>query len=100
MNSIQLSYEDADPAIRIPQLIDAYFQYVNELYEDGARKFLFIGVPPFDRSPPYIAKAPQDAQKCSDFINEYNLQLATQINDWAGTHPDVSEFDIQTCFHR
>ena len=97
MNSIQFSYEDADPAIRIPQLIDAYFRYVNELYEDGARRFLFMGVPPFDRSPPYVAKAPQDAQKCSNFINEYNLELAKQIIDWAGTHPDVSKSDFQSC---
>ncbi|CAF9913776.1 MAG: hypothetical protein HETSPECPRED_001657 [Heterodermia speciosa] len=89
INDIQFSFEDADPAIRIPQLIDAYFRYVNEMYDDGARRFLFMGVPPFDRSPPYIAKAPQDAQKCSDFINGYNLELAKQANDWAGTHPDA-----------
>ena len=99
MNSIQFSYEDADPAIRIPQLIDAYFQYVNELYEDGARKFLLIGVPPFDRSPPHIAKAPQDAQKCSDFINGYNLELAKRTTEWAGIHSDVSKSGFQSCSH-
>ncbi|KAG7007884.1 hypothetical protein G7Y79_00008g025220 [Physcia stellaris] len=102
INDIQSSYKDSDPATRIPELLDAYFQYVNELYDDGARRFLFIGIPPFDRSPPYISKGQEDAKRCSDYINNFNGALAQRINHWAGARvdADISIYDFHAWMTR
>ena len=70
-------------------LLQAYFHYIDELHTSGARNFLFVGVPPVDRSPPILARGEQDAASCSQYINTYNLQLAQKVQDWSATNLDV-----------
>ncbi|MCJ1458624.1 hypothetical protein MMC28_008998 [Mycoblastus sanguinarius] len=93
INDIFGSYEnkDIDPAVQIPKLLDAYFSYVDELHRTGARKFLFVGVPPVDRSPYIMARGAADAASCSNWVNSYNLRLAGSVNEWAAANPDSTK---------
>ena len=86
INDVDASHATTDPAVQIPKLMNAYFTYVGELYNAGARKFLFISVPPVDRSPAF---AGTDTANQSQTIDAYNVQLAAEIQSFAAAHADV-----------
>ena len=91
--SVLHSYENIPAATQVPKLLDAYFSYVEQLYKDGGRKFLFLNLNPFDRSPPLLAKGANNAASCSAYSKEYNTQLERRVKDWSSNHKDVS-FDF------
>lgn len=91
--SLQFSL-DADITVRIPELLDSYFALTQQLYDTGARKFLFIGVPPFDRNP---GLAGTDTTNLANWINEFNGQLGlSRVQAFASANPDVSD-DFFSC---
>ena len=87
--SIDLSYQSDASAHKVPTLLQAYFQYVDELHATGARNFLFVNVPPFNRSPARQARGAQDAATCSKSIHTYNSQLAQGVQNWSAANTDV-----------
>ena len=64
-------------------VLDSYFNLAANLYNAGARRFLFIGVPPVDRSPVGCNSDSCDPSVCSDIINSFNGQLAGRVEPWA-----------------
>ena len=93
MESIDLSYQGDPSADKVSPLLEAYFHYVDELHASGARNFLFVNVPPFDRSPARQARGAQDAANCSKSIHTYNSQLAQEVQNWSAANADV-RFDF------
>ena len=86
-----IDFSNLDPATEVPVLLDAYFEYVNELLAVGAQKILFINLPPTNRSPPYLGQSADMASKMANFINTYNQQLTARIlGSWRNDHPEVS----------
>ncbi|KAI0797026.1 hypothetical protein C8Q75DRAFT_743074 [Abortiporus biennis] len=67
--------------------IKKLFLYQEKLYDNGARNFLFIDVPPINRAP----AMPQDfeVEKASSFIN-WNTCLKQHITEFSSTHPDIT----------
>jgi len=71
-------------------LIDAYFALVEKLYEAGARNFLFINVPPIQRSPLMIRYTDVAGLKVQETVIEgFNSRLAEKIASFEGSHPGV-----------
>ena len=64
-------------------LLNSYFNLATNLYNAGARKFLFIGVPPVDRSPVACNTDSCDGTTCSNIINSFNGELASMVTPWA-----------------
>ena len=89
LESIGLSYQSDPSADNVSALLQAYFHYVDELHGSGARNFLFVNVPPFNRSPAIQARGAQDAANCSKSIHTYNSQLAQQVQSWSAANADV-----------
>jgi phospholipase/lecithinase/hemolysin len=69
-------------------LLKAQFSLVNKLYRAGARKFLFINVPPTDRSPFMIAQGDWTVDRLRPIVVTHNKKLAAAAFKWRTTHPD------------
>ncbi|KAM6502927.1 hypothetical protein JOM56_002904 [Amanita muscaria] len=91
-------------------LLDSYFKLVEQLRhqpsaspsdsEAKARIFLFINVPPVDRSPRMLAKSVSDQEKERSIIAGFNDKLQTRIDRFKGNHADVRvwHWDSHTVF--
>ncbi|KAM6503116.1 hypothetical protein JOM56_000059 [Amanita muscaria] len=77
-------------------LLDSYFNLVEQLYayrechiQTGARFFLFINVPPVNRSPLVRARGVESQDTEKAVIQGYNDKLLTRISNFGQNHPDV-----------
>ncbi|KAG8909267.1 hypothetical protein FRC01_007034 [Tulasnella sp. 417] len=87
INDIGNSYTQGD---RTDTLLTAYFNQVQKLYDAGGRNFLFINVPPVDRSPLMITQSGASTEK--NIIISYNTKLASKIQAFKSSHPDVTTY--------
>ncbi|KAI0745782.1 hypothetical protein C8Q76DRAFT_780872 [Earliella scabrosa] len=62
------------------RLMDAYFAQVQKLVNVGARNFLFINVPPVDRSPLMIGQGANAQAAEKKVIAGYNAKLVTRAD--------------------
>jgi phospholipase/lecithinase/hemolysin len=76
-----------NPNTTVPILLDSYFNLVEQVYDSGARRFLFLTVPPTTRSPMISLK--DSANIHAAYVSLYNQQLTTRINKLQQVHPDV-----------
>ncbi|KII86056.1 carbohydrate esterase family 16 protein [Plicaturopsis crispa FD-325 SS-3] len=90
INDIGNSYtESGDRAAFSDTLLDAEFSLVQKLYDAGARNFLWINVPPVDRSPLTIANGASDAALEKTVIDGFNAKLAPKIKAFAANYTDA-----------
>ncbi|KAG6818611.1 hypothetical protein H0H93_003475 [Arthromyces matolae] len=72
------------------------------LYEEGARSFLFLTVPPTDRAPLFLQQGTQVVNRLHPLIANYNAQLATIVKNFQSKHRDLDQvtvFDTQRIFN-
>ncbi|KIK75956.1 carbohydrate esterase family 16 protein, partial [Paxillus rubicundulus Ve08.2h10] len=69
-------------------LMDRLFSQVANLYRNGARNFLFLTVPPTNRSPLVIAQGPKSVALIGTDIAAYNDQLTHRVRDFHANHTD------------
>ncbi|CAE6431237.1 unnamed protein product [Rhizoctonia solani] len=72
---------------RLPML----FGLQHDLYENGARNFLFLNLPPFDRSP-----GANYSQQVKGEIAKWNSALPTHIANFTATHKNATAFLYDT----
>ncbi|KAF8121981.1 carbohydrate esterase family 16 protein [Boletus edulis] len=83
-------------------LMDRLFSQVHDLYNAGARNFLFLTVPPTNRAPLFLEQGPQTAAQMGTDIANYNTQLAQSVRSFQANHTDlgsVTVFDTQPIFN-
>ncbi|EGN95673.1 carbohydrate esterase family 16 protein [Serpula lacrymans var. lacrymans S7.3] len=83
-------------------LMDRLFTQVEDLYQNGARSFLFVTVPPTDRAPLFLEQGPEAAAQMYSDIANYNTQLTQSVRTFEATHSDLSSvtvFDSQPIFN-
>ncbi|KAH7915318.1 carbohydrate esterase family 16 protein [Hygrophoropsis aurantiaca] len=83
-------------------LMDRLFTQVEDLYQTGARNFLFLTVPPTNRAPLFYEQGPAAAAQMGTDIANYNTQLTQSVRYFEATHPDVETvtvFDTQPIFN-
>ncbi|KAM5544881.1 hypothetical protein V8D89_001779 [Ganoderma adspersum] len=82
-------YQSGDRDAFSDVLLDSYFSQIQQLYDVGARNFLFINVPPVDRSPLMLAQS-ADAQALEKtVITGYNSKLAARAQSFAAANAGV-----------
>ncbi|KAI0262174.1 hypothetical protein BC834DRAFT_829225 [Gloeopeniophorella convolvens] len=81
-------------------LLNAYFNLVEKLYGTGARNFLFVNVPPVDRSPLMLGQATSAQVLEKSVILDFNQQLTAKIANLTATHTGVKtwQFDSNSAF--
>lgn len=60
-------------------LMDVYFGLVDKLYSTGARNFLFINVPPVNRSPLTVAQGDSAITTEKEALTSYNSKLVERV---------------------
>ncbi|KAF8550451.1 carbohydrate esterase family 16 protein [Imleria badia] len=78
------------------------FSQVDDLYEAGARNFLFLTVPPMNRAPLFLEQGPQTAAQMDTDIINYNTQLTQSMRNFQANHTDLGSvmvFDTQPIFN-
>ena len=75
---------------------------VEELYQDGARSFLFLTVPPTNRAPLLIEQGPTQVAKITASLADYNKQLMQNVHAFQAKHNDLDQvtvFDTRPVFN-
>lgn len=91
--------KNKDPLV-FEKSIDEYARLVGELYRSGARNFLFLTLPPVERTPMIIAWGSSKVRRVTADVAEWNRNLAKLVQDLEERHPDVTTFtyDIHKLF--
>lgn len=76
-----------------------YRLLIEKLYASGGRKFLFLNVPPTDRSPMVINEGPEAVKTYATWVKAYNDGLQSMIDDFKLSHNDV-RFHLLHCFRK
>ncbi|EIM80926.1 uncharacterized protein STEHIDRAFT_182917 [Stereum hirsutum FP-91666 SS1] len=83
-------YESGDRDAFSDVLLDAYFALVQKTVspctDAGARNFLFLNVPPVDRSPLMVPQGTAATSLEKSMITYYNAQLAVRATNFSSTH--------------
>ncbi|KAF9047805.1 hypothetical protein BJ165DRAFT_1344738, partial [Panaeolus papilionaceus] len=69
------------------QLLNSEFAQVKKLYDVGARNFLFVNVPPVDRSPQLLAQPTNNQAGLRTVIQGFNTRLAAKAAAFASANP-------------
>jgi len=71
--------------------MNAYAPLPEQLYKDGARKFLFINVPAFTRSPLVSggSYSQADIERHAAMVSAYNTALNETVTQFSQKHTDV-----------
>ncbi|KAK4054026.1 hypothetical protein OIO90_003671 [Microbotryomycetes sp. JL221] len=81
-----------DYEAKMNRLVDIYTEQVKRMIDGGARHFLMLPVPPFDRTP--LARTSPDHAKFVELVHTWNFRFydlaSTLQNEYAGT----AEFKI------
>ncbi|KAL9000873.1 MAG: hypothetical protein Q9169_000628 [Polycauliona sp. 2 TL-2023] len=96
-----LSYGQRNSTLNF-QLIKSYENLVHQLYAAGARNFLFMNVPPVDRSPGQLARDKASQQSMAGYIGEFNFRLILLVYNLAVHYPATTVwlFDTNWLFAR
>jgi len=101
INDIGNSYGNGgDRSAFSDTLLNAYFALVQKLYNVGARNFLFVNVPPIDRSPLMLAQSTSAQSAEKTVIAGFNTKLVAKIASFKANNTGVSTwlFDSNTAF--
>ncbi|KAG8808638.1 hypothetical protein FRC17_003860, partial [Serendipita sp. 399] len=71
-------------------LLNRYFQLVQQLYDVGARNFLFLSVPPVYRTPLMLQQSASTRNQEKTVIDDYNSKLAARAADFVTSHPGAT----------
>ncbi|KAG9318920.1 carbohydrate esterase family 16 protein [Chiua virens] len=83
-------------------LTDRLFSQVDDLYNAGARNFLFLTVPPINRARAFLQIGPKAVAQVGTEVMNYNTQLTQKVRDFEQNHTDldgVTVLDTQPIFN-
>ncbi|KAK5108872.1 hypothetical protein LTR62_007762 [Meristemomyces frigidus] len=96
INDIGNTYGNADPSAVLAQDIAEYASLMDLLYQSGARNFLFLNVPPVDRSPLTAAQGRTSQKLEAGIISAYNANITAMAANLSSTYADATTFVFNT----
>ena len=66
------------------------------MYNSGARNFVFLNVPPIDRSPGTLALSASTQASMAAYIGEFNFRLGALVYNLDTHYPDTTSFLFDT----
>lgn len=79
-------YLSGDRSAFSDTLLNAYFAQVQKVYDAGGRNFLFINVPPIERSPLMLSQGSSSTALEKSVIDTYNTKLAAKVSAFKSSH--------------
>ncbi|KAL9072669.1 MAG: hypothetical protein Q9157_005003 [Trypethelium eluteriae] len=101
INDVGNSFANKNPTLN-PEIFKVYSKLVDKLYVSGARKFLFLNVPPLELTPRTVAQGP-DAQATEKAdIADFNYRLDKLTQNLTSTYSDAHamQFDAYKLFSK
>ncbi|ROT38289.1 fungal cellulose binding domain-containing protein [Sodiomyces alkalinus F11] len=80
----------------ITNVVDRYFELVQDVYDAGARNFVLLTVPPTDRSPMFIANNGHQLDVIIETIDLYNELLESRHADFQAANEDATTWLVDT----
>lgn len=80
-------------------LLDNYFQLVQKLHHAGGRNFLFVNVPPIDRSPLMAGYGPESQAGEKKVLAGFNSRLEQRIERFGQSYADVKTYLYDSVSH-
>jgi phospholipase/lecithinase/hemolysin len=96
INDIGNTYGNADPSAVFAQDIAEYASLMDVLYQSGARNFLFLNVPPVNRSPLTAAQGRASQKLEASYISAYNANITAMATNLSNTYVDATTFVFNT----
>ncbi|EJD44375.1 hypothetical protein AURDEDRAFT_104001 [Auricularia subglabra TFB-10046 SS5] len=97
INDIGRSYlQDTNHSALHDRLMASYTAAMQRIYDFGGRNFLFLNVPPTDRSPTIMSRGAADAAKYKSAVLDYNAKLDVLVTSFKESHSDVSTWLVDT----
>ncbi|KAK1624300.1 hypothetical protein BDP81DRAFT_464827 [Colletotrichum phormii] len=98
INDIGKSYTNGNSTDLHPLIFDKFAELVEEVYEAGARNFLFLNVPPLERklrtTQSSAAEERIPLEKAA--VEDWNERLGVFVSDLREAHGDVTVFQYDT----
>ncbi|KAF8959213.1 hypothetical protein BDZ97DRAFT_1906228 [Flammula alnicola] len=85
-------YNSGDRGAFSDTLLNAEFALVQKLYNTGARNFLFVNVPPVDRSPLMLAQSTSAQALEKSVILDFNSRLVAKMSSFQSNNTGVTTF--------
>ena len=104
INDAGNAYSEANSSLVLTLDIQEYAALVDQLYQAGARNFLFLNAPPVDRSPltqgqgsnESSAEAAANAAKERIYITAYNFNITVMAANLSNTYRDAFAYVFDT----
>lgn len=77
-------------------VINRYFEEIERLYDNGARKMLVMGVPSIERTPRVRDKPGEDQRLEKRLYDDFNVRLYHRVKRFSEEHDDASFMLIDT----
>ena len=81
-------YEEPKLNALYDEIFTLYADLVAQIYETGGRNFVFVNVPPVDRSPMMVEQGPEAAEGERKIIAQWNGRVEALATDFKAAHSD------------
>ena len=96
INDIGNSYYLANYNTLVNQILGRYFDQVQILYNAGVRKFLFLSVPPINKTPVQLMQSSSSQQQEAAAITTYNNLIVSKAKAFKSANPGVRTYYLDT----
>ena len=96
INDIGNAYYQANASDIFAADFETYASLVDTLYQSGARNFLFLNVPPVDRSPLTVSQGEWSITNEAAAIAAFNANISALASNLSSTYADASVFLFDT----
>jgi len=96
INDVGNAYSEANSSLIFSLVFEEYASLIDELYQTGARNFLFLNVPPVNRAPLTVANGAAAEALEATAIAAYNANLTRLAANLSSTYSDATTFVFDT----
>ena len=90
------SWYKSDYTPLVGKIMDQYINQTQTLYDFGARRFLFLTVPPIQLSPTVQAGGPDNVKAEGAAVKQYNDALKLRVSKFAAANPQAKTHVVDT----
>ena len=96
INDVGNSWYTSNYNTLVNQILTRYFDQVQILHNAGVRKFLFLSVPPIQKTPSVIAAGASSQQGEAAALTTYNNLIVSKANAFKSANPGVITYYLDT----
>lgn len=96
VNDVGNSWYKPEYPTLLGKIMDQYINQTQTLYDSGARRFLFLTVPPIQLSPSVQAGGPENVKAEGAAVNQYNDALKSRVAKFAAANPQAKTHVVDT----